>query len=72
MTRMIVASATVLIMAAGMAAAKGHDQGSTDVPGMDVGGSTVAAAHTLGGAKGNRPEDKGPKANSPATSNAGR
>ena len=72
MTRMIVASATVLIMAAGMAAAKGHDQGSTEVPGMEVGSSTVAAAHTLGGAKGNRPEGKGPKANSPAKQNAGR
>ena len=72
MTRIIVASATVLIMEAGMAAAKGHDQGSTDVPGMDVGGSTVAAAHTLGGAKGNRPKGKGPLASSPAKSKAGR
>lgn len=40
--------------------AKGHDQGQTEVPGESVKTETVAAAHTLGGGKGNRPNDKGP------------
>lgn len=51
--------------------AKGHDQGSTEVPGMDTGTETVAAAQSLGGRKGNRPDDKGPT-DSPAIENAGR
>ena len=51
--------------------AKGHDQGSTMVPGTDVGTETVAASQSLGGSKGNRPADKGPT-NSPAVTNAGR
>jgi hypothetical protein len=53
--------ATTLI--AGSAFAKAHDQGSGGKNGnagfTDV-GQTVAAAQSLGGAKGNRPADKGP------------
>ena len=61
-------SATLM---AGGAMAKGHDQGQTEVPGASVGTETVAAAHTLGGAKGNRPEGKGPTKSS-AAGKAGR
>ncbi|NNE79458.1 MAG: hypothetical protein HKN18_04215 [Silicimonas sp.] len=52
--------AIAVIMTAGSASAKGHDQGQTDVPGASVGSETVGPAHTLGGARGNRPDDKGP------------
>lgn len=62
---------SILGMMATSAFAKGHDQGSTAVPGMDVGKETVAASQSLGGAKGNRPADKGPT-DSPAVMNAGR
>lgn len=62
---------TIISMVATSAFAKGHDQSATAVPGMDTGTETVAASHTLGGAKGNRPADKGPT-NSPAIENAGR
>lgn len=62
---------TLLSVVATGALAKGHDQGSSAVPGMDTGIETVAAAHTLGNTKGNRPADKGPT-NSPAVANAGR
>ena len=61
----------IISMMATSAFAKSHDQGSTAVPGMNVGTETVAAAHTLGSSKGNRPADKGPK-NSPAVAKAGR
>lgn len=61
----------IISMMATSAFAKSHDQGSTTVPGMNVGTVTVAASHTLGGSKGNRPADKGPT-NSPAVTNAGR
>jgi hypothetical protein len=61
--------ATTLV--AGGAFAKAHDQGQRDVPGTDVGSTTVTAAQTLGGSQGNRPADKGPK-DSPATIKAGR
>ena len=47
-------------LAAPMAFAKGHDQGQSDQPGENVKSETVAASHTLGMARGNRPEDKGP------------
>lgn len=66
----LLAIAIMSIVASG-AFAKGHDQGSTAVPGMDTGTETVAASHTLGGKKGNRPDDKGPT-DSPAVINAGR
>ncbi len=72
MKRTIVTSTVIIMIASGSAIAKGHDQGSTEIPGMDVGATTVSAAHTLGSAKGNRPEGKGPAANSPAKANAGR
>ncbi len=73
MTRTILTSATILLIAASAASAKGHSQGNTAIPGADdVGSVTVASAHTLGSAKGNRPEGKGPKANNPAPKNAGR
>ena len=62
---------SILTMVATGAFAKGHDQGSTAVPGMNVGTETVAASQSLGGIKGNRPDDKGPT-NSPAVINAGR
>ena len=69
----IVLSAAVLCIAASGMMAKGHDQGNTAVPGAeDVGSGTVSNAQTLGGAKGNRPDDKGPSAGNPATSKAGR
>lgn len=51
--------------------AKGHNQSGTDVPGMDTGTETVAAAQSLGGIKGNRPDGKGPS-DSPAITKAGR
>lgn len=62
---------TMMSVLATSAFAKGHDQGSTEVPGMDTGMETVAAAQSLGGRKGNRPDDKGPT-DSPAIENAGR
>lgn len=62
---------SILSMVATSAFAKGHDQGSTAVPGIDVGTETVAASQSLGGIKGNRPDDKGPT-DSPAVTNAGR
>lgn len=64
-------AASVMSMLATSAFAKGHDQGSTTVPGINVGTETVAASQSLGGSKGNRPADKGPT-NSPAVTNAGR
>lgn len=68
-----VIAATALTVAASGAFAKGHDQGSTDVPGAeDVGTTTVTSAQALGGLKGNRPEGKGPSATNPASANAGR
>jgi hypothetical protein len=62
---------TIMSVLATGAFAKGHNQGATAVPGMDTGTETVAGAHTLGSAKGNRPADKGPS-DSPAVANAGR
>lgn len=62
---------TMLSLLATGAFAKGHDQGSTAVPGADTGTETVAASHALGGIKGNRPDGKGPT-DSPAIVNAGR
>ena len=71
--KMIVLSAAVLCIAASGAMAKGHDQGNTAVPGAeDVGTVTVTNAQALGGAKGNRPDDKGPSADNSAAANAGR
>jgi hypothetical protein len=68
--RTILAISILSLVATG-AFAKGHDQGSTAVPGEDVGTETVAASQSLGGIKGNRPDDKGPT-DSPAVTNAGR
>jgi hypothetical protein len=66
-------AAAVLCVTATGAFAKGHDQGDTVVPGAeDVGSLTVAGAQSLGGAKGNRPDDKGPSESNPAAGNAGR
>ena len=62
---------SIMSMVATSAFAKGHDQGSTAVPGENVGTETVAASQALGGIKGNRPDDKGPT-NSPAVTKAGR
>jgi len=59
-TKLIAVAVTTALLASGAAFAKGHDQGSTTVPGEDVGTGTVAASQTLGSAKGNRPDDKGP------------
>lgn len=71
--KLITLAAAVLCVAASSAIAKGHDQGRTDAPGAnDVGSTTVGSAQSLGGAKGNRPGDKGPSANNPATDKAGR
>ncbi|MCV2867467.1 hypothetical protein OEW28_02365 [Defluviimonas sp. WL0002] len=71
--KMIALSAAVLCIAASGAMAKGHDQGNTAVPGAeDVGSGTVANAQALGGAKGNRPNDKGPSAANLAAEIAGR
>lgn len=61
----------ILSLLATGAFAKGHNQGSTEVPGADTGTETVATSQALGGIKGNRPDDKGPT-NSPAIVNAGR
>lgn len=69
MARAILIIAAAIFMIANGAFAKGHDQGQTDVPGKSVGTETVAAAHTLGGAKGNRPADKG-LSDRPASSTA--
>lgn len=66
-------TAAVLCVAASAALAKGHDQGNTIVPGADdVGSVTVTNAQALGGAKGKRPDDKGPSAENPAAGKAGR
>jgi hypothetical protein len=62
---------SILSLVATGAFAKGHNQADTAVPGMDVGTETVAASQSLGGIKGNRPDDKGPT-DSPAVANAGR
>lgn len=73
MTRIIFTSVALFCMASTGAMAKGHDQGSTVIPGAEnVGSLTVASAQTLGSAKGNRPEGRGPGANNPAAGNAGR
>jgi hypothetical protein len=64
-------AATLISLLTTGAFAKGHDQGSTEVPGMNTGTETVAASQSLGGLKGNRPADKGPT-DSPAVANAGR
>ncbi len=73
MTRIIFTSVAALCMATTGAMAKGHDQGSTEVPGAEnVGSVTVATAQALGGAKGKRPEGGGPSADNPAAGNAGR
>lgn len=69
-TKTILTAVAISAMASG-AFAKGHAQGTTDVPGASVGTETVAAAHTLGSAKGNRPADKGPT-KSNAVGKAGR
>jgi hypothetical protein len=53
-------SAAVVILTTTVSFAKGHDQGQTEQPGDNVKSETVAPAHTLGGTRGNRPEDKGP------------
>lgn len=69
----ILLTAAVLCVAAPAAFAKGHDQGNTAIPGAeDVGSVTVTNAQALGGARGNRPDDKGPSANNPAAEMAGR
>lgn len=61
-----------LCVAASGAIAKGHDQSNTAVPGADdVGSATVATGFLLGGILGERPDDKGPSADNPATGNAG-
>ena len=71
MIKMTLTAATLCLAASG-AFAKGHNQGNTEVPGMDdVGSFTVTNAQTEGGVQGNRPDDKGPKADNPGT-NAGR
>lgn len=71
--KLITLSVVALSIAAPAAFAKGHDQGNTAVPGAeDVGTVTVTNAQALGGAKGNRPDDKGPSADNPASGNAGR
>ncbi|NNF89751.1 MAG: hypothetical protein HKM96_00100 [Boseongicola sp.] len=72
MKRITLAAAALCIVTTG-AFSKGHDQGGTAVPGADdVGSVTVTNAQALGGAKGNRPDGKGPSANNPAASKAGR
>lgn len=71
--KLIALTATVICLCAPAAFAKGHDQGRTEVPGADnVGSGTVAGAQGLGGAVGERPDDKGPSASNPATDKAGR
>jgi uncharacterized protein YdeI (BOF family) len=62
---------TVISLLATGAFAKGHNQSNTEVPGADTGTETVASSQSLGGIKGNRPDDKGPT-DSPAIANAGR
>ena len=65
--------AAALCLAATAVFAKGHDQSGTATPGADdVGSVTVSSAQSLGGLKGNRPEDKGPSATNPAAGKAGR
>ncbi len=59
MMKTVLSAIAISALATG-AIAKGHDQGQTDVPGQSVKSETVAPAHTLGGARGNRPADKGP------------
>lgn len=71
MTRKILMTTAAVCLAATGAFAKAHDQGQTNVPGQNVGAETVGPAQTLGGARGNRPADKGPT-NNPAVGNAGR
>lgn len=66
----IISALTVLCLATTGAIAKGHDQGKTEDPGTSVKTETVAAAHTLGSAKGNRPADKGPNKSKAVTQSA--
>ena len=61
MIKMTLTAATLCLAASG-AFAKAHNQGDTDVPGMDVGTETVTVSQLLGGIKGQRPDDKGPSA----------
>ena len=53
MKRIAIATTLISLAAAGMAAAKGHDQSGTEYPGVFVGSETVAPAKTLGAALGN-------------------
>ncbi len=53
MLRTFLTATTVLVLAAGLAQAKGHDQSGTLEPGADVGAETVTPAKTLGTALGN-------------------
>lgn len=60
MTHYLTLAAALSLGLTGAALAKGHAQSNTEVPGADVGAVTVGAAQTLGAAKGNRPDGKGP------------
>jgi len=71
MTKNILLAVIAISLGSTGAMAKGHDQGQTEDPGALVGKETVAAAQTLGGAKGKRPVDKGPT-KSDASEKAGR
>ena len=71
MIKMTLTAATLCLAASG-AFAKGHNQGDTKVPGMDVGTETLTTSQALGGLKGQRPDDKGPSADNPAIEKAGR
>ena len=71
--RLIAIAAAAAIVAGTGAFAKGHSQGGTEIPGADdVGSTTVVNAQALGGAKGERPDDKGPSDENPAADEAGR
>ena len=71
--KLITLTATVICLTTPAAFAKGHDQGNTAVPGADdVGLVTVTNAQALGGALGERPDDKGPSTTNPAQTKAGR
>ena len=53
MLRTFLTAVAGIVLVAGLAQAKGHDQSGTIDPGANVGAETVAPAKTLGAALGN-------------------
>lgn len=71
MIRTFVTATTAVVLVAGLAHAKGHDQSGTLEPGASVGAETVAAAKTLGAALGNGQKPDTPDGGSGDAGNPG-